>query len=261
MNNKNKFLNKTVILYSIVCLFTNFLSQAFGQQEYRTMTINKDIQLTRLSDSFYMHTSWFSAPGFGRFSSNGLILIVNGKALIIDTPMDNQQTEQLYNYMLDSMNVTIETLISGHSHEDCMGGISFLHSKGVHSIALDLTNQKCIEQNLPLPKQSFSDSLILNFYGNQVICKYFGPGHTIDNIVVYFPAERILFGGCLIKAINSRNLGNIKEAKIDNWAQTVKLVKLEYADAKIVIPGHGSFGDTKLLSHTIELVKVEKQKE
>lgn len=249
---------KTVIVYFIY-LFIIPVSILLGQNDLKKIRINNDIELTKINDSFYVHTSWYKTETFGRVPSNGLLLVENGKALIIDTPMDDSLTSQLYDYLLDSMNVTVETFIAGHSHNDCMGGIDFLHTKNVNSIALDLTNEICKKQKLPLAKETFADSLLFEFYGEKVICKYLGPGHTIDNIVVYFPAHKILFGGCMIKSLNSIDMGYVKEADIKQWDQSVGKVKSTFTDVEFVIPGHGNIGDGKLLDHTIDLVKIQQK--
>jgi metallo-beta-lactamase class B len=255
---KRNYLIRTVILYSIFFYFFANSMQVVGQEEYKKIEINNDLRLIQLNEHFYIHVSWVNSENFGRFPSNGLLLVKNGKALIIDTPMEESLTADLYNYLLDSMKVKIEEFIAGHSHNDCMGGIAFLHEKNVHSIALDLTKQKCIEQKLILPKQTFSDSLIFKFYGEVVKCIYTGPGHTEDNISVYFPNRKILFGGCMIKSLPSRSLGNTADAVVSKWDSSVEKLKLQCSDAKIVVPGHGGFGDIGLLDHTIKLVKENK---
>ena len=116
--------------------------------------INNDLKLLHLTDSIYVHISWFNSKDFGRFSSNGMLIIKKGQALMIDTPMNIEMTEQLYNFVRDSMHVVITKFIAGHYHEDCIGGLEFLQSKGVASIANFMTIEKCKELNLPLPEKS-----------------------------------------------------------------------------------------------------------
>jgi metallo-beta-lactamase class B len=84
--------------------------------------------------------------------------------------------------------------------------------------------------------------------------EYFGEGHTKDNIVSYFPSEKVLFGGCLIKEVNASK-GYLGDANISEWSGTVQSVKRKYGNAKIVLPGHGKPGGMELLDYTIELFK------
>jgi metallo-beta-lactamase class B len=238
--------------------FVLFLLIGFNQifaQSYNEIKINNDIQLIHLQDSIYIHKTWHKLEKFGRFPSNGLIIIKNGQAIMVDTPMDNEKTEGLTNYLEDSLNVELVKFIACHYHDDCMGGINFLHKKGVESIANSMTISKCKELNLPLPKVSFTDSLILNFNGEIVECRFFGGGHTFDNITVYMPQKKILFGGCLVKSAQSKNLGNLADAVVAEWAGTVKKLIGKYPDVEIVVPGHGDAGGSALLNHTVELVE------
>jgi metallo-beta-lactamase class B len=47
------------------------------------------------------------------------------------------------------------------------------------------------------------------------------------------------------------------DANIAAWSATVEKIKAAYPDVKIVVPGHGQFGDSKLLDYTISLFKVK----
>ncbi len=240
-----------ILILSILCIS----SASAKPLDYEHIRVNEDIELIKINENAYVHTSWFNFPGFGRFPSNGMIFVKNGKALLIDTPNTNEQTLVLYHFVKDQLNADITKVIVGHYHSDCMGGLSSLHEKGVASIACTKTIQICNSRQLPIPQNAFKDSMKLEFQGETVVCSYFGAGHTIDNIVVYFPASQILFGGCLIKSLDSKGLGNTREADIDQWGSTILKVQQAYPLVSIVIPGHGDFGGCSLLDHTRALVE------
>jgi len=227
-------------------------------QTTEKIVIDNDIQLIHLQDSIYVHVTWHYLDNFGRFPSNGMIIIKNGQAVMIDTPMDNDKTERLTEYLEDSMHVELTKLIIGHFHDDCLGGLGYIQSKGIESIANSMTIDKCKELGLPIPSTSFADSLIFDFNGEQIVCRFFGGGHTFDNITVWIPGKKILFGGCLIKSYNSKGLGNLTDAVVDDWDITIRKLIDKYPDINTVIPGHGDFGGAELLIHTIELVNNRK---
>lgn len=56
---------------------------------------------------------------------------------------------------------------------------------------------------LPISIQSFRDSITIDFNGIPVVCKFFGGGHSFDNITVWLPSDKVLFGGCLVKSISA----------------------------------------------------------
>jgi len=240
----------------LICVFG--LYQVAGQISNKII-IDKDIHLIHLKDSVFVHRTWEYLDNFGRFSSNGMIVIKNGQAIMVDTPMDNEKTQKIVEYLKNNLNVELQKLIIGHFHDDCLGGLGYIQSQGIESIANSMTIDKCKELGLFIPTTSFTDSLSLDFNGEQIICRFFGGGHTIDNITIWLPSKKILFGGCLIKSINSRGLGNLADAVVSDWDITIKNLMNTIRDIKIVIPGHGDFGGSELLSHTIELVEIEKK--
>ena len=61
-------------------------------------------------------------------------------------------------------------------------------------------------------------------------------------------------GGCLLKSLGAGK-GNLADANIDAWPQTVSKLKVQYPDANIIVPGHGNPGGRDLLDFTITLFK------
>lgn len=237
----------------ILILLMMFPVLASGQQ-HDTIKINRDIQLIHLKDSFFLHVTTDYIEGFGMVSSNGLLVIRNGNALMIDTPMDEIKTAAILDYLRDSMHTNVTVFIPGHWHNDCIGGLAELHRRNVFSIANEMTRAECIKRNLEVPKASFSKYLTWSFCGIPLECRYAGAGHSLDNIVVYIPEQKILFGGCLIKSAGSTTIGNIADADVQAWPKTLKKVQKKYPDAEIIIPGHGSVGSLELIEHTIGVV-------
>lgn len=245
---------KSVVVY----ILAFFLSICAIAQE--KISITDDIQLIHLSDSIFIHVSWHSLPEYGRFSSNGLIVIKNGKALMVDTPMDTIKTKQLYEYLRDSMMVEVSEAIVCHFHDDCVGGMEYLQRQGVKSYANSRTIAKCKELGLPVPSNSFDSNLDVDFNGELLSCRYFGGGHTEDNITVYVNDHKILFGGCMVKSVHSQSLGNLSDAVVSEWLSTLQAVKEHFNSAEVVVPGHGDTGNLGLIEHTMSLVELEMNK-
>jgi len=109
------------------------------------------------------------------------------------------------------------------------------------------------QTNKPAPRNWFTERMSLSCGNTSVELAFLGGGHTVDNIVAWVPARKILFGGCLVKSLNARNLGNTEDADLINYPATLKKVREKYSGAKIVIPGHGRLGGIELIDHTIEL--------
>lgn len=225
-----------------------------AQPNSEKIFISKDIELLRLTQNVYIHTSYYTSEQYGRFPSNGMIYIQGDEAFIFDTPMTEELTIMLINYIQDSLGFRIVGFIPNHWHDDCTGGLKIFNELGVNSYSNEMTKKILVEKNLPVTKNTFKDSLSLDFGNGKIICKYYGGGHSTDNIVVWLSEEKILFAGCMSKEINSKGLGNIADADLENWQGTIKKVMAAFPDAKYVIPGHGKVGGIELLEHTLELL-------
>jgi metallo-beta-lactamase class B len=242
---------RTSLFIAIITLCLTIPSRSQGAKHIR---VSEDIDIIQLSTSAYIHISYIQVPGFGRVGSNGFIYTNNGDALLFDTPMTDSLTEQLVKWITRSLKVRIVGFVPNHWHADCMGGLKYLNSIGIPSYANEKTIVIAKTKNLPIPQQGFADSLALHLGNQVVICKYYGPAHTVDNIVTWIPSERILFGGCMVKELKSETLGNVADADLTEWPKTIEKVIAGFPSAKIVIPGHGAFGGRELLKHTLELL-------
>lgn len=227
--------------------------KGLSQNEFTFIKISPDLELIKLSDEAYVHVSYNFQPGYGRYSSNGLILIDKHAAFLFDTPTTDSLTVTLLAYIKSQLGIDVTGFVPNHWHNDCIGGLGFLNSQSIESYA----NQKTIEiariKDLPLPKHGFEDSIQLRL-GNKIIyCYYPGPAHSLDNIVVWIPSERILFPGCMCKSLDSDNLGNVVDGDLSSYSGTIDKVIEKFKSASIVIPGHGRIGGLDLLQHTRDL--------
>jgi metallo-beta-lactamase class B len=240
---------------SLLYLFTfYFFTVAFAQDKYPILKVTSDIEIIKISDNSYVHVSYTRSPQGDRFSSNGLIFLNNGKALLFDTPMTDSLTKDLVSWINDSLKAQITGFVPNHWHNDCMGGLGYLESIGIESYANELTRNIAASNDLPVPKIGFTDSLIIPLGGLEVVCKYYGAAHTIDNIVVWIPSEKILFCGCMVKELKSEGLGNLVDADMVEYPKTIEKILNDYRSAKFVIPGHGQIGGVELIEHTLDLL-------
>jgi metallo-beta-lactamase class B len=222
--------------------------------------VSDDIELIRLSPKAYLHVSVSEIKGFGKVSSNGLILADNGQAFLFDTPVTNEQTETLIHFIENSLNAKVFGFVPNHWHGDCMGGLEYLNRRDVKSYAHQLTFDIAQKEGLPLPEQTFKDSLSLKLNDTEIGCYYLGAAHSSDNIVVWIPSEKILFAGCMVKDLQSGALGNLAEVNVEEWLKTIQKVTGKFPAAEIVIPGHGQAGGKELLMHTENILIEELKK-
>lgn len=233
---------------------TSTLPQPEGQDSIVLETDN--LLVRRLSEHVYVHTSFLNTEDFGRVPCNGMVVVNGGEAVVFDTPANAESSVELISYITNELGSEIKAVLATHFHADCVAGLGQFHANNTASFA----HQKTIalleagESKFPQPQNAFEDELTLTIGGKEVNAQYFGEGHTRDNVVAYFPEDKALFGGCLIKEVGAQE-GNLADANVEAWAATVEKIKEKYPDVQIVIPGHGKSGDAALLDYTIALFR------
>jgi metallo-beta-lactamase class B len=237
----------------IIALLVIFLP-GIAQVNYQTIKISDDLELIKLSQNAWVHVSYTVLPQYGRISENGLIFINKSEAFLFDTPWNDSLTKILVSYLKDNMGLRIAGFIPNHWHEDCMGGLGYLQTMGIESYANQKTIDIARERNLPLPSRAFQDSLQLHLGDKIIDCYFLGAAHSLDNIVIWIPSEKILFAGCMVKSLNSPDLGNIADGDIKAYPGTIDRVIAKFKNAKVVIPGHGPVGGFELIQHTRKLL-------
>ncbi|MCX6220637.1 MAG: subclass B1 metallo-beta-lactamase [Bacteroidia bacterium] len=238
----------------IVILVVIIHFNGFPQGNYQRIKVSNDIELVKLSKNAYVHISASEISGFGLVQSNGLIFVNGKEAFLFDTPVTDSQTKDLVDWIKDTLKLKIVRFAPNHWHSDCMGGLGYLQSQGIESYASQKTIEIARTKNLPVPAHGFKDSLQLHL-GNELIKLYYlGAAHTLDNIVVWIPSEQILFAGCMVKSLNSKNLGNTADGDLITYPKTIDKLIRKFPTAKIVIPGHGEFGGIELIKHTGKLL-------
>lgn len=233
-----------VVLAVLFLLFASMTS-AYADDEIPNLKIQK------LNESVYLHTSFKAVDGFDLVDSNGLIVLVGNDAYIVDTPWSVEDTEQLLEWIM-LQGFSIKGSVSTHFHEDRTAGIQYLNSKAIPTYASESTNEILSNAGKAEATNSFVNDDFWLLAG-QIEVFYPGAGHSKDNVVVWLPNQKILFGGCLIRAKEATNLGNTNDAVISAWYGAAETLQSRYGDAKLVIPGHGKVGDVSLLEHTRKL--------
>lgn len=223
----------------------------------KTVFETKDLVVIQIAPHAYQHISYLQTNDFGNVPCNGLIVNNNHEAIIFDTPTNDSSSNQLIQWIKATLKSKINAIVPTHFHNDCLGGLKAFDDYAIPSYANIATIELAKANGFVIPTNHFKDSLILKV-GNEIVqLKYFGQGHTIDNIVAYFPSEQVLFGGCLIKELGASK-GYLGDANVKAWSNTVLKIKKAFTNLKVVVPGHGEIGSTNLLDYTIQLFNTER---
>lgn len=249
-------ITKTLLI--IVCSIISFVGISQKRNTFKAKEVykSKDLIVTQIAPNSFEHVSFLQTNDFGYVPCNGLIVRNSNEVIVFDTPTNNKSAEELIKWIQETLHCKINAIIPTHFHDDCLGGLKAFDESNIPSYAYVKTIELAKANNYAVPQNSFSDSLVLRVGKEYIVAKFFGEGHTKDNVVGYFPSEKVIFGGCLIKELDASK-GYLGDANLAEWSNTVEKVKQSYPQVKLIIPGHGAYGNQKLLDYTIKLFKVQ----
>jgi metallo-beta-lactamase class B len=237
--------------------------------------IAQDLHGRQIREDVFIFTHEFPWP-----ANSMLVVMGDGAFVLVDTPYTPQATEALVVWMHQRFGEHDLITINTGFHVDNLGGNSYLIAQGIPVYGSEITAQLLAERGestrtyllewlqgvryrrfrethaaIPYtpPDHLFPLEEGIEFeFGDEVVQVYYpGPSHTLDNVVVYFPAQRVLFGGCMILA--GEQIGNTEDAHLDMWPQSVRdLAQFEF---DILVPGHGDRFDPGLIQHTLDLLE------
>lgn len=249
--------------FTLRTLFPAFLALAIsncssqkGIVQTKRVYKSDHLVIYQVSQNSFKHISYKQTNDFGNVPCNGLVVRNNNEVVIFDTPINDESSKELIKWVEETLDCKINAIIPTHFHDDCLGGLRSFHDHEIPSYAYFKTIELAKESNYTIPKNSFTDSLRLKVGNEFALVKFFGEGHTKDNIVGYFPSQSVLFGGCMVRALGM-NKGYLGDANVNEWSNTVEKVKMEYPNVSIVVPGHGDHGGKELLDYTINLYRID----
>lgn len=212
---------------------------------------NSTLKIKTVADNVYQHISYMHVEPWGMVGASGLVVVEGKNAHIIDTPWSQADTKKLIKW-IEEKGLVAKSAVATHFHEDASAGIPFFNKSNINTYATLQTN-KLLKEHHKEQASHVIPTRTFELVSDTIEIFYPGPGHSQDNIVVWLPKSKVLFGGCFVKNLKSKNLGNTEDASIDVWPASIKSVMNKYPTIEIVVPGHGKIGDTRLLEHTAAL--------
>ena len=264
------------LLLQLFGLFA-FSTMLSADEVYRAFHLSKELQVKQICKDTFLVTHRFPWP------ANSLLVRYPNKYIVwVDTPYTDSAAELVWNWI--ESRAWKEKIIEVNTgfHCDNLGGNGFLLKKSVDIYGTDLIVKLLNDQSentrsqilkwlkSPKLKKYYDAHSTAKYYppnqiitikpdqgiyllNGQVEIYYPGPSHSRDNLVVYFPDKKLLFGGCAVKSIQSKNLGFTGDAVMSEWPESLNRVLNRYSDSLLVVPGHGAVGGLELIKHTLAL--------
>lgn len=221
-----------------------------------------EARLRQIRDGVWVHIATQEIGGGVVYPSNGLIVRDGDGLLLVDTAWGGKNTAALLAVIESEIGLPVRRAVSTHFHDDRVAGVDTLRAAGVETYGTPLTRRLAEAEGNEVPERVL-DGLVepgdaVRFGPLEIL--YPGPGHTADNLVVYVPEARVLFGGCAIHETARQSPGNIADSDLNAWATSIRRVQTRYPEARVVVPGHGVPGGPELLSHTIDVVEAQRER-
>lgn len=221
-----------------------------------TLSKNYPIALQKIAEGVWVHTSNYIVPGRKPIPSNGLIVEDGDSLIMIDTAWGEKATESLLEKVKLEIGKPVEKLVITHHHLDKLAGVDFMEFQGVKVFTHPLTPINAVKAGYPVPNTSVASlkEPRSRTKVGPVEIAYPGAAHAEENLVVYIPSHKILYGGCAIKGAEANSMGNLTHADIKAWPATLNWVKATYPETQTIVPGHGKGSDMRLIDKTLGMI-------
>ena len=234
----------------------SFLLLIVCTSEVRAQKSAGKLHIRHLTDSFYIFTTYKTYDDAKvTFPANGLYLVTSEGIVMIDCPWDTTQFQPLLDTLWTRHHKKVLMCVATHSHDDRTAALEYYRSKGIKTYTTLQTDSLSARRGEKRAEFLLTKDTLFTVGGYSFQTYYPGAGHSPDNIVVWFGAHRILHGGCLVKSTDATDLGNVKDANLKEWPESIKRIQKKFGKFNFIIPGHYSWESRNALQHTLKLLE------
>jgi metallo-beta-lactamase class B len=204
------------------------------------------VSLTRLSGKLYVAEDYYYAK------ENSAVYVGDSYVTVIGATWTPETARLLAAEIAKVTPKPIREVIDTNHDLDRAGGNAYFKSIGASIVSTRMTRDLLMregEASVHLARQGFRDFPDLEIvlpdkvfdgdfalqHGN-VRAMYLGPSHKSDDIFVYFPEEKALYAGCVLK----EELGSLDGADLAEYPKTLRKLKDLNLDIVTIIAGHFS---------------------
>lgn len=212
-----------------------------------------NLKITHLTDNLYLYVSYGKYMNT-YYPANAMYMVTNKGIVLFDTPWAKRYYQPLLDSLWARHHQKVILCISTHFHDDRTGGLKYYNAKGIKTYTTATTDSlSTLHHNNRARFLLYQDSTFK--VGQSSFSTYYpGPGHTLDNIVIWFPKQKVLYGGCLIKSVSDTSLGNLEDADVPQWANSLRRLQKKFPNPHFVIVGHNDWRDPNSIQHTLKLI-------
>jgi len=214
------------------------------------------VTLSPIADGVWVHTTNYRLPGQAPIPVNGLVVVDGDEVTLVDGAWGELATVALLEKIRAETGKPITKMIVTHHHADRTAGVDAAEREGIEVFTHPRTPMLAARAGWPAPNTSVAEleAPQSRIRVGRLEVAYPGHGHASDNLVAYLPDERILYGGCAVRGAEVSTLGNIEDADMTKWRESLLWTRATYPETLTVVPGHGKGANITLIDATIALI-------
>lgn len=248
-----------IILNSIMRNIFLFMPMLFSLTHVFGQEAEAKLKIVHLSGDFFIYTTYNTYKN-SQVPANGMYLVSNKGVVLFDTPWDTTQFQPLLDSIQLRHQKPVVMAIATHWHSDKTAGLEYYRQQGIKTYTTVLTDQFSKANQEKRAEFLIAKDTVFQIGQYAFETYYPGEGHTVDNIVIWFEKEKILYGGCLIKGADDESLGYLGDANVIEYEATLKNVQQKCQKPKHIIIAHSDWRNTNSLKHSIKLAKALRRK-
>jgi metallo-beta-lactamase class B len=181
---------------------------------------------------------------------NSLVYVGRKTVTIIGATWTPETAERLAGEVRKVTGKPIREVVNTNYHPDRAGGNAYWKRIGARIVSTKMTRdllqsdwKQVVDGTvkafpayprlpLVLPTKTYAGDFDLQ--DGRIRAFYLGPSHTPDGIFVYFPDEKVLYGGCILK----EQLGSLTYADLAEYPKTLRKLQALHLDITTIVAGH-----------------------
>jgi metallo-beta-lactamase class B len=187
------------------------------------------------------------------YAKTNYVVYIGAKSVtVVGAGWSPDTAELLAQEIKNVTNKPIDDVILPDHDPEYAGGASYWKRLGVNIVSTDLTEETLKKDwakagdftrkyfptypSLPLvlPTKTYKADFTLE--NGNIRGFYLGPSHNADDIFVYFPKEKVLYAGSILK----EHLGNLAFANLEEYPKTLQKLQQLHLQIDKIISGHWS---------------------
>lgn len=235
----------------------------------RGLTAGDFPRLVKLAENVYAYEAVHVQ---GAITTNSLIVVTREGVLVADGQGTEPQVQRLVDDVRRLTSQPIRYVVMGSNHGDHTGGNAAFPVTA--TFVAHPTSQAAMQRaaaqparpggpsRVVVPTELVSDRRVLSMGGTEIQILFLGRSHTGGDLVVYLPAQNILF---MSETYLHRMFPSVAGGYPSEWIEAI--AKAQKMDANVYVPGHGFVDDPQTLKaelgtfrRALETVRAEGQR-